>query len=240
MLVERAEYRVDHVLVRARAAFHMDVRLLVRRAPLLQQALKRSLGVGVSKLRPCVSPRRSLGEDVQRRVQPDRDGSLIEKLASARIDIGPAARSDHPDAALVDEPRNEPPLAVAEIVLAIAFENLSGRKAGGVLDGGVAVDERQAEAPRKASPDRRLSNSHQPHQHERPVEALPEFYHARGYTAAHPLGKSARMSRILVFIILLVVILGALYYLSTVPKEQPTHTIEVAVPQGATTGGNAH
>jgi hypothetical protein len=48
------------------------------------------------------------------------------------------------------------------------------------------------------------------------------------------------MSRILVFIILLVVILGALYYLSTVPKEQPTHTIEVAVPQGATTGGNAH
>jgi uncharacterized membrane protein len=44
------------------------------------------------------------------------------------------------------------------------------------------------------------------------------------------------MSRLLVLIILLVVIVGALFYLSTVPKEQPTHTIEVAVPQG----GNAH
>lgn len=44
------------------------------------------------------------------------------------------------------------------------------------------------------------------------------------------------MSRLVVLIIVLVVILGGLYFLSTVPKEQPTHTIEVAVPQG----GNAH
>ncbi|HVU29500.1 MAG TPA: hypothetical protein VHE36_03785 [Sphingomicrobium sp.] len=44
------------------------------------------------------------------------------------------------------------------------------------------------------------------------------------------------MSRLVVLIIVLVLILGALYYLSTVPKAQPTHTIEVAVPQG----GNAH
>jgi uncharacterized membrane protein len=44
------------------------------------------------------------------------------------------------------------------------------------------------------------------------------------------------MSRIVVLIIFLVVVIGALYYLSTVPKAQPTHTIEVAVPQG----GNAH
>jgi uncharacterized membrane protein len=44
------------------------------------------------------------------------------------------------------------------------------------------------------------------------------------------------MSRLLVLIIVLVVIIGALFFLSTVPKEQPTHTIEVAVPQG----GNAH
>jgi hypothetical protein len=44
------------------------------------------------------------------------------------------------------------------------------------------------------------------------------------------------MSRLLVLIILLVVIVGALFYLSTVPKVRPTHTIEVPVPQG----GNAH
>lgn len=44
------------------------------------------------------------------------------------------------------------------------------------------------------------------------------------------------MSRIVVLIIVLVVIIGALFYLSSVPKAQPTHTIEVAVPQG----GNGH
>jgi hypothetical protein len=44
------------------------------------------------------------------------------------------------------------------------------------------------------------------------------------------------MSRLVVLIIVLVLIVGGLFYLSTVPKAQPTHTIEVAVPQG----GNAH
>ena len=46
------------------------------------------------------------------------------------------------------------------------------------------------------------------------------------------------MSRLLVLIIVVVLIVGALVFLSTLPKQQPTHTIEVAVPQPA--GGNAH
>jgi hypothetical protein len=44
------------------------------------------------------------------------------------------------------------------------------------------------------------------------------------------------MSRLLVLIIIAAVLIGALFFLSTLPKERPTHTIEVAVPQG----GNAH
>jgi uncharacterized membrane protein len=44
------------------------------------------------------------------------------------------------------------------------------------------------------------------------------------------------MSRLLVLIIVAVLVIGALFFLSTLPKQQPTHTIEVAVPQG----GNAH
>jgi hypothetical protein len=44
------------------------------------------------------------------------------------------------------------------------------------------------------------------------------------------------MSRIVVLIVVLVVLIGALFFLSTVPKQQPTHTIEVPVQQG----GNAH
>jgi hypothetical protein len=43
------------------------------------------------------------------------------------------------------------------------------------------------------------------------------------------------MPRIAVLIIVLVLIIGALFFLSTVPKQQPTKTIEVEVPQN-----NAH
>ncbi|MFL6765586.1 MAG: hypothetical protein ACJ8FO_10375 [Sphingomicrobium sp.] len=45
------------------------------------------------------------------------------------------------------------------------------------------------------------------------------------------------MSRLVVLIIVAVVVIGALYFLSTLPKQQPTHPIEVAVPGP---GGNAH
>lgn len=44
------------------------------------------------------------------------------------------------------------------------------------------------------------------------------------------------MSRIVILIVVLVVVIGALFFLSTLPKQQPTHTIEVPVQQG----GNAH
>jgi hypothetical protein len=44
------------------------------------------------------------------------------------------------------------------------------------------------------------------------------------------------MPRSLVLIIIAVVVIGGLYFLSTLPRQQPTHQIEVAVPQG----GNAH
>ena len=44
------------------------------------------------------------------------------------------------------------------------------------------------------------------------------------------------MPRIAVLIVVLVLVIGALVFISTVPKQQPTKTIEVEVP----TGGNAH
>lgn len=47
------------------------------------------------------------------------------------------------------------------------------------------------------------------------------------------------MLRLVVLIVLAVLIIGGLYFLSTVPREQPTKIIEVDVPQGAATGGNA-
>jgi hypothetical protein len=48
------------------------------------------------------------------------------------------------------------------------------------------------------------------------------------------------MSRLLVLIILAVLVIGGLFFLSTLPKQQPTRAIEVEVPQGAAAGGNAH
>ena len=48
------------------------------------------------------------------------------------------------------------------------------------------------------------------------------------------------MPRLLIPIVLVLFVLGVLFFLSTLPKEQPTKPIEVAVPQGAGAGGNAH
>lgn len=48
------------------------------------------------------------------------------------------------------------------------------------------------------------------------------------------------MPRIVVPIVVLLLLAGALFFLSTVPKEQPTKTVEVAVPQPSSSAGNAH
>ena len=66
---------------------------------------------------------------------------------------------------------------------------------------------------------------------------MPKSVTTGGYTAASALGKSRRMSRLIVLIILAVLVIGALVFLSRSPKQQPTHMIEVAVPAP---GGNAH
>lgn len=56
-----------------------------------------------------------------------------------------------------------------------------------------------------------------------------------GYTAPAEVCKSAIMSRTAAFIIILLLLAGGIYVLSTVPKQQPVKTIEIDVPQG----GNA-
>jgi hypothetical protein len=54
------------------------------------------------------------------------------------------------------------------------------------------------------------------------------------------LGKSGSMPRSIVLIIILIFALGLLYFLSTLPRQQPTHPIEMTVPQPSPAGGNAH
>ena len=85
-----------------------------------------------------------------------------------------------------------PALAVAKVAFAKAFEDFGRGIAGSVLDLGVAVDERQAEALGKASPDRRLANPHQTDQHYRPVETLSQFHTLKGLYS----GYEARQKRL--------------------------------------------
>jgi hypothetical protein len=48
------------------------------------------------------------------------------------------------------------------------------------------------------------------------------------------------MSRLVVLILIAVLLIGGLFFLSTLPKERPTKTIEVAVPQPDAAPVNAH
>ena len=47
------------------------------------------------------------------------------------------------------------------------------------------------------------------------------------------------MSRLVVLIVVVLLLVGALFFLSTLPKDQPTRTVEVAVAVPLP-GGNAH
>jgi hypothetical protein len=63
-----------------------------------------------------------------------------------------------------DQPREDPALAVAEMRLAVALEDLGDAEPAGLLDLGVRVDEGQAEAGAEPPPDGRLADPHQPDQ----------------------------------------------------------------------------
>ena len=247
MLFERLDDRFDHVAVRAVAALHVDVGLGVGRAPFFAKPLERALGIAVRSSGARVAPRRALGQHVDRRIEPDGDRPLVEQLAGARVDEGAAAGGDDPHLA-VDQPRDQPALAVAEILLAEALEHF-GRRSSPTAS---SIAESLST---KASPSRLASR--------RPTVDLPapisptsttgrsrrfaQFRHLKGYTAAFQVGKSPRdhtsqaeaMPRIAVLIIVLVLIVGGLCSsCRPLPKEQPTRTIEVEVPSRP--GGNAH
>ena len=95
-------------------------------SPLVREPLQGLPPVAVPQLRACVAPPGSFGEDVDRRVEPDRDCARVQQLARPRIDIGAAASGDDPHRPFLDEPGHEAALAIAEILFAIALENLGG------------------------------------------------------------------------------------------------------------------
>ena len=216
-------------------AFHVNVRFGIGRPPLIGQLLKHNPWIAVAQLCAGVPACGSLGQNLDWRVEPDSDRALVEKLTGPWIDKRTAARRNNPDLAF-DQSGDQSSFTVTEVAFAEALEYFGCGIARRVLDFGIAVDERQAQPAGEAPPDCRFSDPHQPDQHHGAAETLAQFHCLKGYTAAFALGKSRSMSRLVVLIIVLVVIIGGLYFLSTLPKQQPTQQIEVAVPQG----GNAH
>jgi len=235
--------RLDHILVRAIAASDVDMRFGVRRAPFLRESFEHRLGIIVAQLRAGITAGGPFGEDFDWRVKPHGDRALVEQLAGRRIDIGTAAGRDHSDVAF-DQPGDEPALAIAKVALPEALEHFGGWEAGGAFDLCIAVDKGQAKPSSEAAPHRRLSNPHQPDQHHRPVKTPAQICHRKAKSIAQGAiqrlprsAKAALMSRLIILIILAVLIIGGLFFLARSPKQQPTHTIEVAVPAP---GGNAH
>jgi hypothetical protein len=241
--LQRLDDGLDDVAMGAVAAPDVDVRLGVRRAFFLGDPFQRRLAVVGAKQGAGVAAASALRQDVDGRVQPDRDRPRLQKLAGARIDEDSAAGRNHPHLS-VDQPRDEAALAIPIILLAEPLENLGGGEAGRVLDLGVAVHERQAEPARQAAADGRFADAHQADEHDRPIEMLQEIPHSKGlYSALPPRQKrpnrkdrSQAMPRIAILVIVLVLIIGGLVLLSTLPRERPTQTIQVDVPQPA----NAH
>jgi hypothetical protein len=89
--------------MRADAALHVDVRLLVGRPALVREPLEGRLGVAVPQLRAGVASASTFGEDIDGRVEPDGNRPAIEQLAGARVDERAAAGRNHAHVALVDE-----------------------------------------------------------------------------------------------------------------------------------------
>jgi len=242
MVFEGADDGVDDLAVRAGAAFDVDVGLGVGGPPLLREPLERGATIAVSKHWPGITPAGTLGEDVDRGIEPDGYRPLVEELSGSGIDICAATSRDNPDLP-VDQPRDDAALAVAEIVFAEPLEDLPGGKAGSVLDRLVAIDEREAEPARKPAADGRFPGSHQADENNRPVQTLAELLHGLGlYSCRQGRAKALReptsdgrpMSRpAVLFIALIIILIAALFLLSSRASEVPTRTIEVEVQPGA-------
>src|SRR5690606_27191374 len=104
---------------------------------------------GSAEQRTGVAARRTIAEDFDRSIEPDRDRALVEQRAGTWVDIRAAARGDDLNPP-VEQARDQPPFAVAEVLLAISFEDLCRAQACSVLNRRIAIDERQAQPPRQA------------------------------------------------------------------------------------------
>ncbi len=146
------------------AAVNDHVGLGIDRVAHRRQPLQDFRRVSPGQQRPMVAPGDPACQHRQRAAQPHRCPDLPHCRARARVHERAPAEGQHHRPAR-EKPANDPPLAVAEGLLAIAREQLGDGAAGGGLDLHIGIAERQAEPSREPAPDRGLAGTHQPYQH---------------------------------------------------------------------------
>ena len=163
--------------MRAVAAADVDLRLGVD-----WRAARRTGGRGSPARLPClqqraiVAARGALGQHVDRGVEPDGNRALVEQFAGAWIDEGAAAGGDDPDVA-IDQPRDQPALAVAEIMFAIAFEQTSAALAPAASSIATSLSTNgRPRRLRQAPADGRLAGAHQADEHDRSIEMFDQLF----------------------------------------------------------------
>lgn len=235
---DRVDDPSDHLAVRDVAAGHVDIGLGVEGAPLLHQPFQRGSRVGSPKQRPRIASGGPRQEHIDGRIEPDGDRAFLQQCVRALIrESAATGRNDlH---ALIEQAGDDPPLPISEVSFSKAFKDFPGRQATGIANGIVAVDEIEAQLLRKAPTHGRLAHAHHSDECDRSVEAVERFGHVSVYTAAPKVGQKRQpnpierniMSRLTVLIVIVLIVLGALYFLSTRAREVPTSTIEVEVNQ---------
>src|SRR5512139_3093652 len=128
-MISQGGYNVfDHIPVSAFATADMDLRLGVHRPSLIREPRQRFRPIAIPQQRSSVTPAGSLGEYIDRRVEPDRDRAFVEQLSGPRVNEGAAAGCNDPNRS-IDETRNKPPFSIPEVMLAKLFEQLRCRRA---------------------------------------------------------------------------------------------------------------
>jgi hypothetical protein len=120
--------------------------------------------------------------------QPDRDCLFLEQLAGWFLDKSAAAGRDHAGA-LIEQPGDDSPFAVAELGFPELCEHLAGGQPARIADRIVAVDEVQFQPFGEPPPDCGLASTHHSDKRDRTVETRNEVGHRSGYTAAVKVGQ---------------------------------------------------
>ena len=158
---------VDDRLVRHVARFDRDVGLGIDRIALVDQPPQRLDRIGVLEQRPVVAAL-DAARSARRAVARSQTEMPLARIAAR---VSGFMKAPPPVASTCGPPSSSRAitrrLAGAEIRLAVGGEDLRDRHAGGLLDLGVGIDERQAEARRQPAADRRLAGAHHADQHDR-------------------------------------------------------------------------